>query len=423
VLTLFLIPLSIARFGGLAGDPTYVGAYSLYWNPAALARPGWDVALDAQLLARQASYDRDADLNMVPDAERAANSGLARVSTVGVVPGVFGRWGRSVGAVDLGVGLGAFADAGGAASWDKNLNAPPQTPGAVDGPQRWAAIDSSLVVIDVAAGFAVRHRRSGLSFGATPMLAIAQFSTVRARNIDRSEDLVDAAGNPKEGRAYFAGSGLGWSLIAGVRWDIRPGWAVAASYQRGARLGLDGTLRVAFGTQPASSQRAHLELPIADTVRIGGALHVAPRLTLRPSLEWAIWSTLREHVFTSAVDGSPLLVMPRNFSDAIAGRVRADVTLAERWTLLVGLGAEKGPTPSSTMEPGFGEGNSLEAAVGARVQLSHRVTLSASFYFHYFFPWTVSDSIQQPPTNGTYRDQREYLVVDLEVHEWRPFGQ
>ena len=115
-------------------------------------------------------------------------------------------------------------------------------------------------------------------------------------------------------------------------------------------------------------------------------------------------------------------MLDRQFSDSIAGRLRADVHLSQRWRLMLGLGAEKGPTPSRTMEPGFGEGNSLEAAVGARVHVTHRVTLSASFYFHYFFPWTVTDSTQEPGTNGTYRDQREYLVVDLEVHEWRPFA-
>ena len=61
---------------------------------------------------------------------------------------------------------------------------------------------------------------------------------MRARNIDQSEDLVDASGNPKEGRAWFDGSGVGFSAIVGVRWDAAPGWAVGATYQRGARGGL-----------------------------------------------------------------------------------------------------------------------------------------------------------------------------------------
>ena len=56
---------------------------------------------------------------------------------------------------------------------------------------------------------------------------------------------------------------------------------------------------------------------------------------------------------------------------------------------------------------------------GALVALSHHVDLSATFLFQYFLPFTVGNSVQQPTTNGTYRDQREFLVVDLEVHGWR----
>jgi hypothetical protein len=128
----------------------FTGAFALYWNPASLAQPGWELALDADLIIRQGSYDRDAILNLVPAELRAANTGRAMVSTAGLM-------------IDLGLGL------------------------------------------------AVRHRRTGLSIGFTPILVVADFSTVRARNIDGSEDLVDASGNPKEGRAWFSGSGQAFS--------------------------------------------------------------------------------------------------------------------------------------------------------------------------------------------------------------------
>jgi hypothetical protein len=415
-------PLSLARFGGLRGDAVYTGAYALYWNPAALAAPGFDVAVDAQLIARQASYDRDAVLNAVPDALVAANAGVATITTVGFVPGAMARWGRALGAVDLGVGFGAFVENGGAARWDKNLRAPAGSVGAVDGPQRWASIDAQLLLVDLGLGLAVRHRRSGLSLGVTPILVAGSFSTVRARNIDQSEDLVDTEGNPKEGRAYFDGSGVGFSAIVGVRWDGASartrGWAVGATYQRGARVDLVGDLRVAFGAQDPSSQRAHLLLPIADLVRVSAALRATRWLTLRPTFEWALWSALKEHVF-AASDGTPLLVVPRNFHDLVAGRVRADARLSPRWRVTRGIGVERGPTPASTMEPGFGESSNVEVGGGATVALSHRVDLSATLLYKWYLPLTVDDSVQRPTTNGTYRDQRETFVVDLEVHGWR----
>jgi len=415
-------PLSLASFGGLRGDAVYSGAYALYWNPAALAGPSWDVGLDLQLISRQASYDRDAILNAVPDAEVAANAGVATISTTGVVPSVMGRWGRALGAFDIGVGGGAFVENGGSAAWDKNLRAPAGAPGAVDGPQRWASISAQLLLVDIAIGLAARHRATGLSLGFVPILVAGTFSTVRARNIDQSEDIVDAQGNPKEGRAYFDGSGVGFSAIVGVRWDGTSertrGWAVGATYQRGARVDLVGDLRVAFGSQDPSSQRAHLLLPIADTVRLSAALRATRWLTLRPTFEWVLWSALKEHVF-AATDGTPLLVVPRSFHDLVAGRVRADARISPRWRVMLGVGAERGPTPASTMEPGFGESSNIEVGAGASVALGHRVDLSATLLYKWYLPLTVDNSAQRPTTNGTYRDQRETLVVDLEVHGWR----
>jgi hypothetical protein len=87
--------------------------------------------------------------------------------------------------------------------------------------------------------------------------------------------------------------------------------------------------------------------------------------------------------------------------------------------VMLGVGGEKGPTPARTLEPGFGEGDNVEFGAGARVALSGLVDLGASFIFHYFPSRTVYDSVQQPTTNGTYTDQREYLLLDLEVHEWK----
>jgi hypothetical protein len=267
----------------------------------------------------------------------------------------------------------------------------------------------------------VKHRRTGLSFGFTPILVISQFSTVRARNIDSSEDLVDSQGNPKEGRAYYTGSGLAFSGIFGVRWEhpTKPGWAAAFTYQRGARLKIEGDLELAFGTTAPTRQHAFLEMPIADTIRLGGSIRATRWLTLRPMLEINLWSTLQEHKFTSAKDGTPLVLITRRSSDVYAGHLRADFQLHPRWRLMLSFGGENGATPSSTMEPGFGENHNLTAGIGALVALSHYVDLSATFMYQHFLTYRVFDSIQQPLTNGTYTDNREFVLIHLEVHEWR----
>src|SRR6185312_15098012 len=59
------------------------------------------------------------------------------------------------------------------------------------------------------------------------------------------------------------------------------------------------------------------------------------------------------------------------------------------------------------------------ASCSASVAISHHVDLSATFAYQYFLPFNVTNSVQQPTTNGTYNDMREILLVDVEVHGWR----
>src|SRR5207302_4592097 len=123
---------------------------------------------------------------------------------------------------------------------------------------------------------------------------------------------------------------------------------------------LAGDLEVAFGSTAPSRQSAFLRLPIADTVRLGAQLRATRWLTLRPMFECALWSTLKEHVFSAAKDGTPLLTIPRRMGDVYGARLRADAQVSPRWRVMLGFGGEKSGTPSSTMEPGFGENSSLE---------------------------------------------------------------
>jgi long-subunit fatty acid transport protein len=264
----------------------------------------------------------------------------------------------------------------------------------------------------------VRHRPSGLSLGAAPVLAVGTFSTTRARNLDRTDELIDSAGNLKEGRVYFDGKDVRPMFNVGARWDVSPRYAVAATWHHAPTFGLKGDLQVAFGTQPPSSTRGLLELPIADTVRFGAELRPIPALAFRPSVEWALWSVMKENVFRSAADGSTLLLIPRDFHDSVAGRLRVDYRVNFRLRLSLGFGYEHGPTPSTTYEPGLAEADSIELGAGAHVVVSRHVALRASFVWNYFFKKTITQSVQEPTTNGTYTDQRQFLTLDLEVRGW-----
>ena len=105
--------------------------------------------------------------------------------------------------------------------------------------------------------------------------------------------------------------------------------------------------------------------PIADLVRVARRAARTRWLTLRPSFEMALWSVVKEHVFRAAADGTPLFVIPRELADMLAARLRAEARVTLRWRLMLGIGVERGPTPSSTMEPGFGESSNVEVGAGA----------------------------------------------------------
>jgi hypothetical protein len=419
-------PFYIGRFGGLRADAVMDGAFGLYWNPAGLARKGWDVALDATLIARQATFDRDPALNNVGPDEVAVNAGIGRSTSVSVVPALVGRYGLSRGPIDLGFALGVFVDIAGSGRWEHNDKAPAMFPGAVDGPQRWGSIAASLTVYSLAASIALRHRPTGLSLGITPILDIVRFSTTRALDLDGTDDLVDPAGRLKEGRALFDGRTVNGRFILGARWDYHTpsGWdrySLGLSWRHGARYDVEGTLDLAVGTSPPSSQAARLTLPIADVLMLAGSIGVTRRVVLRPSIEWGIWRILDEHRFVSAADGTVLMRFQRNFVDSVAGRVRADVLVHDRVQVQAGLGFERGATPASTHEPGLGENHNLEVGVGVVAALSHRVDLTSALIVQYFLPRTVTDSVQRPSENGRYTDTREFFTLHLEVHGWRPF--
>jgi long-subunit fatty acid transport protein len=415
-------PFYIARYDGLRSDATYTGAYALYWNPAALARPGWDVAVDGTFIGRQATYNRDATLNNIPAAEQSSNAGLAREHSASVVPSLMARYGHAFGPIDLGFGLGGFVDIAGSAHWDHNKNAPPMYPGAIDGTQRWSTISTSFTVYTVAAALALRYRKIGLSLGITPMLDIVQFATTVAANLDGTDDLTDSNNQLKEGRAYVHGSTIAGRFILGARWESPTGrWAGGITWHRGVDYHVKGTLDAVFGIAPPTSAPATVSLPIADDIMFAASLGVHRRFTLRPSIEWGLWHELHENLVSSSSSGAALLTTVRNFHDTIAGRVRGDLTVHNRVQLQAGLGFERGATPASTQAPGLGENNNLEAGAGVYAALSHNVNLSLGFIMQYFLPRTVTDSIQKPTENGRYTDQREFVSLHLEVHGWRPY--
>lgn len=410
-------PFFIGRMNGLRGDPVDESASAIYWNPAGLARPGTLIQLHAVAISRQATYDRDPVLNGVPEGdETAVNAGLNHTGATGVAPAIASRWGMNLGDVDLGLGLGFYVNRAGATNWRRAFGAPAQYSGAVDGPQRWATINTAMVLYSPTAALAVRYLPLGLSLGVAPVYNYVTLDTVKARNPDGTERLVDERGTLAEGRILLEdGTGDQFTWIVGAQWapndDLRLGvtWHSAADYI------LEGTSYITFGTAEESIEEARFNLPVAQTVRAALFARVAEWAALRPSLVWNDWSVMDRQLAYNIRNGEILMDLPRDFDDTWMGRLRADFFVGDGVVLHGGIGYETAATPEATFEPGLSESASYEFAAGGTFDLSESLVLSASFFWQQFDDQTVRNSVNKPTTNGYYTDARQYLTIDLEV--------
>ncbi len=409
-------PLHVAHMDGLHGDPVDTGAFALYWNPAALAEPGMLLGANAFLALRTATYNRDAALNNVAPEEASANAGQASIHTAGLIPALAFRHGIEGvgGVVDVGYGVGFYIPFAGVANWERHPEAPNEYPGAYDGPQRWATIQSRFLVEAVSAGVAVAHRPTGLSLGVAPVLYFASLSTVRARDVDRTDDLLDADGHLKEGRIFFEASDIAVGVDVGLRWDWSKHGGVAVTWNEVPEFMLDGKSQVAYGTARPFTLPATLPFPLPDFVRVGGHFDLGG-YTLRPTVEWSQWSIMKRQVAHAKSGGTKLLEIERRFDDVIGARLRCDSPTWAGFQVTLGAGYDTAPTPTKTHEPGLAEAQGLTAELGVDYTLAGGTRFALGAQGQHFLDRNVKDSIQKPTTNGRYTDNRLFLTFDVGV--------
>lgn len=409
-------PFFIGRFQGLRGDPVDRSAFSIYYNPAGLARDGGRIQLHLMGVTRQATYDRVAEWNDVPPEEAAANAGPNDTGALGLAPALAGGWGTALGDFTLGLGAAFYVARAGATNWERKFDAPAEYPGAVDGPQRWAVINTSMLIYSPSAAVALAHRPTGLSLGVAPVYNLVTLDTVKARTPDGTTRLVDERGGLAEGRILLQdGSGQALTWIVGLRWDATDDLAFGLTWHTEADLTLEGDAFISFGTAEEARERSTFNLPVAQTVRLGAKIRLTESVALRPSAAWHQWSVMDRQVALNVRNGEQLMDLARDFDDTWIARLRADWKVGAGVTLHGGLGYETAATPEHTFEPGLAESASYELAAGFTVDLNESLSMSSSFFWQQFEDMTVRNSVQKPTTNGTYTDARQYLTVDVEV--------
>lgn len=383
----------VARFGGEHGHPTTDNPTAMYYNPAGLAlKGGTRLYLDGTFAYRTASYDRPLAAvtdpgGGTPDDALGANAGKATLFNLAAAP--FAGVVSDLGVPGLGVGLGFYVPFGGSAVWDKNEDFRDSPyPGAVDGVQRWWAIEGTIRSAYATTAVAYHIPSLRLSIGLSGNLVLSAVDTIRARNItDGSDDLVFPNGKQKEGRTRLVVDGLDLSIGAGIIWQPADDWWVGVSYQSQPGFGemhLEGELS-SFAPGPNNTEPdvsdVNLVQELPDVIRAGVRWRASPTLELRLFGDYVRWSVLENQCVStsarcevaadgSAISGVPVaLNIPREWNDAFGVRGGASYWFSPDLELMVGAGWDGSAVPDHTMDPVLMDMPKVTASLGARYEM------------------------------------------------------
>ena len=443
----------VARFGADHGTPAIANPYSVYYNPAAMGgATGTQLALDAAILFRQATYNRTADaltpstgtadsycnagLSAQACAEyRASNTGEAKLSNVSALPylGAITDFGGS----DFRLGGAVYVPYGGSADWGRNTyyQGSSITPGGYDGPQRWATISGKIQSLHATLAGSYTLRDLRLSLGANVSFISNSVVTVRARNTDGSDDTRITEGDRfGEGRSlldvksntFGAAVGVYWepledrSVTVGASYTSQPGFG---ENRLKGKLAFQGGVSVSDQLPPTGDVDLLQSFPAVW--RLGGTwkIDAEKKWELRADGVYAQWSVFDKQCIVKSgedcklnPDGSQsatgvVVNIPRNWKDAWGVRVGAANYLNKDVELFGSVGYTTPAAPTTTVDASTLDSTRYTAGFGGRFQVTENLKLAASAAVVYFTPLTVTDSIygtqkgesKSPSANGEYK--------------------
>jgi long-chain fatty acid transport protein len=429
------------QFGSDHGHPALANAYSIYFNPAAMAgMRGSDLTLDGVVAARSLSFNRSASALQTtgPEANdptyQAANTGQATLFNVLAAP--FLGFVTDFGGSSWRLGVAGYVPFGGSISWQKNQQFAgyPGAPGAYDGSQRWASISTTTSSIYGTAALAYRFEKLHLGLGASVSVIRTAVQDTRAHDVDGS-DTVTLGSSIYEGRSYLDVSGVQVGAAAGVYWEPTPSLHLGASYTSQPNFGtmrLNGTFKL-YESGTTLSANSDLLQAYPDVIRLGGAWRVAPDAELRLDLGWQRWSLFKNQCVVDAGDscnvngnGSAsstgiLVNVPRNFQDAVKVRLGGAYWVQPQTEIFGSFAFETSPVPTAYEDALLFDSTRLYGTLGVRHGFTEHVYASAAYTYVYFLPVTVTDSAyagyaapsKSPSENGTYSSQLYILDASI----------
>lgn len=442
--TMFLVTFSLheahasgyltARFGSDHGTPAAPNPYAIYFNPAALGgMEGTQVTGDLSLGIRAVTYDRSNDA-LSPSSPAVANNAdyvaanTGRAKLLNVVPLPYLGAASDLGIKNLRVGYALYVPFGGMADWTKRT-ANGYAPGADDGPQRWANISGQILAVYNTAAVAWRFPEAHLTVGANVSLIYHSAKTVRARNVDGSDDVRLGNGGLKEGRSYLDVSGMNLSAALGLYWEPNDDLKLGLSYTSQPGFGttrMSGTLEQQFGNDAKPAEKTEVDLLQAypDIIRLGGAYRTSKTTEVRLDFEFVRWSTFKNQCVVQRgadcniddkgnqpADGKVVLNLPRNWNNAIGVRLGGAVWPVAQVEIFGSVGLTTSAVPKETIDASTIDSTRFYGALGARYAFSKAFALAFSYNPIYFLPVdtkgannldTYASSSKSPSADGKY---------------------
>lgn len=458
--------LSTARFGGEHGHPTTDNATAVYYNPAALGfSKGTHFFVDGSLALRWSSYTRpESALSATgpgggtPEDAVSANSG--RASLFNPIAAPMAAVSSDFGTKFMTAGAGFYVPFGGAAVWNQNpdYENSREYPGAKDGVQRWYTIDGSLRSMYFTGALAFNIEKIGLSLGLSGSAIRSNVDTIRARNTDGTDHVVDAMGRLKEGRSLVNVKGWQGGFGVGVGWRLRDLLWIGASYTSQPNVAggmrLKGVLTNVLTTQDREDTDVILTQTLPEIIRLGVRVRPIKKLELRLFGDYTRWSVMdKQCVFPQGIEGDPCdeftntdtaLTDPANFGgepdlddgvsitqhlprfwkDAGGVRVGASYWIIPQVEAYIGAGYDSSAVPAETIEPALMDANKVTASLGVRAQIIKNFALALTLTDIIYLPVDTDGSnvlndfqapTKQADANGVYKQNIGLLNVYVDV--------
>jgi long-chain fatty acid transport protein len=431
------------QFGSDMGNPAMGNAYSVYFNPGAMAGvKGSDLTLDGIVVARSLTFNR-AQSALSPSCNASSptctiandptyqtvNTGKATLFNVLGAP--YLGFVTDFGGSNARLGVAGYVPFGGNVSWDK-LSAfqnYPGAPGAYDGPQRWASISTSFLSLYGTVAFAYRIEAAHLGIGVSASVIRSSVQDTRAKTPDGSDDTVEN-GNISEGRAYLNVSGIQVGAAAGLYWEPSHDLRLGLSYTSQPNFGtmrLSGTYQFQSPQTTIPQQNIDFLQAYPDVIRLGATWRVAPDAELRLDGSYQRWSVFnRQCVVATGQDcnldangtpvgygnaaNQPIQNVPRNFQDTFKVRFGGAYWVAASTQIFASGSFETSAVPSAYEDPLVFDSQHIAGTLGLRYGFTKHLYGMAAYTYTYFLPVTVTNSAYStyksistsPSENGSY---------------------